>query len=152
MEYGIEYNSTTQNYDITFDDGCIWTAANYSEAEETALAYIATLEIQTQARQQQVAQVNIFDTPAFIDAVEVAKSAVKDRVDADKWTKAIDRAVEMAHDPAYTTTPMEWGLLIVKSDGTEYHANGHCNCQAFQRGLTHCKHRVLNGLVKKVRN
>jgi hypothetical protein len=141
MDYRIEYNSQTDTFDAVFDDGAVWPARNKADADDTALAYIATLNV----------QVSVFDTPEFDAAVETAKAAVKDNADSNKWISAIDRAVEMAHDPGYSITPLADGLEIVKSDGTTYVSNGTCQCEAYQRGLGQCKHRTLAKIVKRMK-
>jgi hypothetical protein len=142
MDYRIEYNRNTDTFDAIFEDGAVWPARNKADADDTAQAYIASLECQP---------ASLFDTPEFDDAVETAKAAVRDRADSNKWIGAIDRAVEMAHDPSYSITPFADGLEIVKADGTTYFANGICNCEAYQNGLGQCKHRTLAKLYKRMR-
>lgn len=83
----------------------------------------------------------------FAQVVQQARADVANQPDAAKWNAAIDRAIELAETNPWIERA-EHGIIVAGSEGA-YTANGQCQCRAYEKGLTHCKHRVLAKLVKR---
>src|SRR5262245_30989785 len=63
-----------------------------------------------------------------------------------RWLAAIDKAVDGLLGNAWIVTELVEGLLITTESGETYHANGACQCKAYQVGQA-CKHRAAARLV-----
>src|SRR5262249_48302710 len=64
------------------------------------------------------------------------------------WINAIDKAVDGLLGTWIVTELVE-GLLITTESGETYHANGACQCKAYQLNQP-CKHRAAAQLVKRM--
>jgi len=76
---------------------------------------------------------------------EVAKAA-KARTDNKRWQAAIDKAVAGVESGWWIITELADGIMVTTEAGHTYHANGRCQCRAFELGQP-CKHRALARLV-----
>src|SRR5262249_43831460 len=64
-----------------------------------------------------------------------------------RWINAIDKAVDGLLGNAWIVTELVEGLLITTESGETYHANGACQCKAYENGQA-CKHRAAARLVQ----
>ncbi len=78
----------------------------------------------------------------------VASEAKIKAADSPRWINAIDKAVE-GLTGAWIVTELVEGLLITTESGETYHANGKCECKAYQLNQP-CKHRAAAQLVKRM--
>jgi hypothetical protein len=76
-------------------------------------------------------------------AAEIAKSRTNDR----RWLSAIDKAVAGVESGWWLVTELHDGIMVTTETGQTYHANGSCQCRAFELGQP-CKHRALARLVE----
>jgi hypothetical protein len=74
-------------------------------------------------------------------AIENAKSKTTDR----RWLNAIDKAV-VGLKGGWIVTELKDSVLITTESGNTYHANGVCQCKAYQ-AHTPCKHRAAARLL-----
>ncbi len=77
--------------------------------------------------------------------VEAAKAKAAGN---SRWINAIDKAVDGLLG-AWIVTELVEGLLITTESGETYHANGKCECKAYQLNQP-CKHRAAAQLVKRM--
>jgi hypothetical protein len=68
----------------------------------------------------------------------------KTRTDSKRWHAAIDKAVSGLLG-GWIVTELFDGIMVTTENGT-YHANGVCQCKAFDNG-TACKHRAAARLI-----
>jgi SWIM zinc finger len=76
-------------------------------------------------------------------AAEIAKSRTSDK----RWVAAIDKAVAGVESGWWIITELADGIMVTTECGATYHANGSCQCRAFELGQP-CKHRALARLVE----
>jgi hypothetical protein len=84
-------------------------------------------------------QINIQNLKAVANA---AKARTNDR----RWQNAIDKAVAGVESGWWVITELADGVLVTTECGHTYHANGSCQCRAFENGQP-CKHRALARLI-----
>src|SRR5262245_43899968 len=77
----------------------------------------------------------------------VVKTAKAKAAGNTRWLNAIDKAVDGLTGDAWIVTELVEGLLITTESGETYHANGACQCKAYQVGQA-CKHRAAARLVQ----
>jgi hypothetical protein len=76
---------------------------------------------------------------------EVAKAA-KAKTNDKRWQAAIDKAVAGVTSGWWVITELFDGVMATTECGQTYHANGSCQCRAFELGQP-CKHRALARLL-----
>jgi len=76
---------------------------------------------------------------------EVAKAA-KARTNDKRWTAAIDKAVAGVVSGWWVISELFDSVLVTTETGQTYHANGACQCRAYELGQP-CKHRALARLI-----
>jgi len=68
--------------------------------------------------------------------------------DAKRWVNAIVRAMVQLEENPYISDDGD-GLLILSPTSNEiYHANGSCQCEAWNKGKFPCWHRAANRLYR----
>jgi len=89
-------------------------------------------------------QINIIKLEQVVAAAK-AKAA-----NSPAWLRAIEKAhTHLIENPYISET--EDGLLILSDSGKTYHANGICQCKAWEFGRRPCWHRAAAQLVRRYR-
>jgi len=78
----------------------------------------------------------------FKAVAETAKAKINDK----HWQNAIDKAVAGVVSGWWVITELADGVMVTTETGHTYHANGSCQCRAFELGQP-CKHRALARLI-----
>lgn len=86
-----------------------------------------------------------FNEETLKRVVETAKAKAAGNA---RWINAIDKAVAGLTGGAWIVTELHDGLMITTESGETYHANGVCQCKAFEFN-TPCRHRAAAQLVKR---
>ena len=89
------------------------------------------------------------DADRFAAVVQQAFDACSNVKDAKRWQVAIVKAKQQLESNPYIH-PDDDGLLILSPESLNiYHANGSCQCRAWQRGKFPCWHRAAARLVQR---
>jgi hypothetical protein len=81
-----------------------------------------------------------------IQKFKAIAEAAKARTNDKRWHNAIDKAVAGVESGWWVITELYDGVIVTTETGATYHANGSCQCRAYELGQP-CKHRALARLL-----
>src|SRR5262245_25015339 len=82
-----------------------------------------------------------------IQRLKAVAEAAKAKTNDKRWQAAIDKAIAGVVSGWWVITELADGVMLTTECGHTYHANGACQCRAYELGQP-CKHRALARLIE----